>query len=182
MGFDPITVGFVVGGLSAGLSAAQAVSNNKAANRSGRIANENAKIQSKALRDQAESERLTREQEAAQIAGRLRVLAADSGGGAFSDLMRQNEIDTTINQQTIDQNLVNSTRSVNSNLQASIASLRMQSPFFSAAQGGLSGFATGLQLSSGINAATSNPNVGPPPSAYQNHYWYQAQKAAGGMW
>lgn len=179
MGFDPITVGFVVGGLSAGLSAAQAVSNNKAANRSGRIANENAKIQSKALRDQAESERLTREQEAAQIAGRLRVLAADSGGGALSDLMRQNEIDTTLNQQTIDQNLLNSTRSVNSNLQASIASLRMQSPFFSAAQGGLSGFATGLQLSSGIKAATSNPVVNTPYGPLKTSDWALYQKHMG---
>lgn len=161
MGFDPVTVGLVVGGVQAGLSAAQAVTNNRAVRQSGQIANENAKIQSKALKDQSDIEKAKREQEAAQIAGRLRVLAADSGGGAFTDLVRQNEIDTTLNQQIIDQNLVNNTQSVNSNLRATIASLstRMQSPFLSALQGGASGFTTGLQVSSGIKAATNNPVV-----------------------
>lgn len=178
MGFDPVTVGLMVGGVQAGLSAAQAVSNNKAVRRSGQIANENAQIQGKALKDQAEIERLKREQEATQIAGRLRVLAADSGGGAFEDLMRQNEVDTTLNQQILDQNLVSSTKSVNSNLRATIASLstRMQSPFFSAAQGGMSGFSTGLQVSSGIRAATSNPVIDTPYGPAKTSDWQLYQK------
>ena len=85
------------------------------------------------------------------------------------------------NQQILDQNLASSTKSVNSNLRATIASLstRMQSPFFSAAQGGFSGFTTGLQVSSGIRAATSNPVIDTPYGPAKTSDWQLYQKHMG---
>lgn len=106
------------------------------------------------LGDQADLERRKQAITASQIRGRLRVLAADSGfatstpGTSFADLERSAILDDEINRAIIDRNFYNQQQREISQLDVALYQLRAGSmnPATSAISGGLSGYATGLQL------------------------------------
>lgn len=128
-----------------------AYDSNQKLKKSANVANKNAKIESGINAQNAELEREQKMLDAEQVRGRLAVLGADSGGGSLigaetnvtSDLFRNNDI-IQINSRNRD--LV-----INSQLEATIASIgqRIQSPFLAGLQGGAQGYTLGKSMGSG---------------------------------
>lgn len=128
------------------------------------------------LSEQAAAEKLKRQREAAQVRGRLRVSAAQSGvgfGGTFAALERQADIDEQLNTLIIDKNLKAGLARVRADFTSSANQLSsgFESPFSAAIMGGLGGFETGLRIGDAqaemamrkvSNVATVRPGFFPP--------------------
>lgn len=181
--FEPVSLGLTLGAagavsaVSAGLGAAAASQQNKAARRaaeanqaeaaasveSARAATE---LQIQQLRQQTSLEREKAANDIAQMRGRLRVVQADSGlaiGGSALALERQLSIDAALNDQILQRNQQMNTERLRQGLDAQttqterrlasiFASLEGQqtSPFLAALAGGIQGAGTGLSIVGGL--------------------------------
>lgn len=120
---------------------------------------QSANTQQSQLAAQAGVERKKRQQESAQIEGRLRVAAGEAGtnidSGSYQALVRQNDYDLAYNEQILNQNYDNQIALVRSGADANFASLQSQSQnvMISGFQGALSGLSTGLSIANGISNA-----------------------------
>lgn len=148
MGMDPVTIGLIVGGVSAASSAASAAAQNSANRKSAAVANANAKTEAAINKQSADMAAKEKEREAAQILGHLKVLGADSGGGELTGYEIQSSSDLSRETGIIDINRKNRDLQINSQLESVIASIgaRMRSPFLDAIAGGSQGFVTGLSI------------------------------------
>jgi len=181
--FEPVSLGLTLGAagavsaVSAGLGAAAASQQNKAARRaaeanqaeaaasveSARAATE---LQIQQLRQQTSLEREKAANDIDQMRGRLRVVQADSGlaiGGSALALERQLSIDAALNDSILLRNQQMNTERLRQGLDAQttqterrlasiFASLEGQqtSPFLAALAGGIQGAGTGLSIVGGL--------------------------------
>lgn len=136
MGFNPLTIGLLVG--SAALSAAQASSNNSAVKRA-------AAQQKAANRIASNREKDTLSREFAQLQGSLRATSAARGaaGSSTALALQQSAVFAgTARQGAIDTSLRLANAQADQRAAASY-----QSPLFAALQGGLQGFLLGQKIS-----------------------------------
>lgn len=177
----PLAIGLGVAGL--GMSAAQAIQQNRAINKAKEANRNAADVQKKQLVDVAAVEKAKREKEAAALRGRIAALSGESGIAidAYSGLFQQVNTDLASNLDILTQNLTNEQARVESGLAANLAELntRRVNPLFAGIQGGLQGAQTGLSIanlgsvlgtggaatgSQTVNGVTYGPNfVGPIP-------------------
>lgn len=152
---------------SAALSAKQASDQNKAISRSMRSSRDAAAVQQKQITEQAAIEQAKNRNRAAQVRGRLRVLAAGAGtgmGGSTLALLRQADYDEAINEQIIETNARHQNERLRSGLDANLLSLesRVQNVLLSTLSGGLGGFNTGLSINGAIESFGEPTNSTPP--------------------
>ena len=146
--------------IGAASSAAAASRQNKAIRASMASQQQASSVQTKQLQRQTNVERDKEISISRQIAGRIRVHAAESGvgfGGSTEALQRQNVIDVSTNLGILDQNLTSNIDRVRSGLVADLTALqaRRRSTTLDALMGGLSGLQTGLSIAGGINSIGS---------------------------
>lgn len=105
---------------------ASARSNIATAERQQRMIDRGAVIQSRQVERAAKVEQLKRQNESAQIEGRLRAIAADRGGvgngGTMALLLQQAAYDDATNARLINENLANALQNINSERRAGILS------------------------------------------------------------
>lgn len=106
-------------------------------------------VQRRQIEEQATLEKDKRSREAAQIRGRLRVIAGETGLGVGA-LTSQATIDLARNREIIDRNAANNIAFASSQSRLKIAALSAgkTDPFVAALTGGMTGMQAGLQLSS----------------------------------
>ena len=153
-----IAVPLAIAAVGAGVAAAGAAKQNAAIRRSAAASNAAYATQAKQVSNQASVEQMKRQNEAARVAGRLRVAAASAGvnieGGSYADLVQQNNYDAGLNLAILNQNRSNEIARVQSGANAHLADLQghLQSVLLSSLQGGVQGFSTGLQISNAAGA------------------------------
>jgi hypothetical protein len=154
-------LGLALGAYQASESASAARAQNKAIERSMESEQRVAAIKTEQVANQAEIEKRKITNRAAQIRGRIRVAAADSGfglGGSTAALARQSAFDESINSSIVDRNVLSQNELIASGLQAHLESLasNSQNEMLAAFMGGLSGLDTGLSLGQGIGSIDRN--------------------------
>ena len=151
--------GSVIGGAA---SFASARAQNNAIRTSQQSAREAAAAQQQQLLDQTAAERRKRIVESQQITGRIRAAAAESGGlgGTTEALLRQNALDTQMNDQNIQMSYRNNAERIRSGLNADLAQLSASSRniLLDTFMGTASGGSAGLSIGSGYNSVRDYMN------------------------
>lgn len=145
-----------IGGLAgAGISAASAIQQNRAAQRAKDAAGQAAAVQSRQVAAQADLERLKTLRRSAQVRARLRLAGAEAGLGDFGSidlLEQQNALDTSLNLDILRQNERSLQARIGSELNVDMARLSSQyrNTILSSFEGALGGAQTGLSIAGGL--------------------------------
>ena len=112
-------------------SARAARDQNRAIGRSMESQGEAARIETEQLQASFNLERAKNANEAAQIEGRIRVLAGERGvgtAGTMAALLRQSDYDEAINASIMERNYLNQAARINSGLEANVNALAARAP------------------------------------------------------
>ena len=124
------TAGSIGAAAMSGVASARAARDqNRAISRSMESQGEAARIQIEQLQDSFNLERAKNANEAAQIEGRIRVLAGERGvgtAGTMAALLRQSDYDEAINASIMERNYLNQAARINSGLEANVKTLAAQ--------------------------------------------------------
>ena len=157
---DPVTwTVLAIGIAGAATSAAGAMAQNRAIEKSMDAQAKGAGTQQQQLADQAALEKMKTMRTMQQLQGRVRVAAGESGattGGSFAALENQARFDAGLNNAIIGRNLVNQQALVRSGFQANMAQLQsqQQNPLLSAFSGGMQGLQAGLAIGNALPGKT----------------------------
>lgn len=157
MGIETI---LAVGVAAAGAASAgySAVDQNQRAKANKGAARKVAMVKGEQVREQGALERLKTIRRSAQVRGRLRLAGAEAGLGDFGSLdalQQQNELDTDLNLDVLQQNVDNSTGLIGSELSSVLSQISgtYRNALLSGFEGALGGASQGLQLGSGLKTA-----------------------------
>lgn len=170
MGMGPIAgAGLALG--AAG-SAASASAQNSIARAQQAALHRAVGVQQQQVVDAAELERRKRLNEAAMIAGRLRVAAGDAGtgfGGSYQALQRQADYDLALNDAIAARNLRANLVAIRTGGQAQALQIAAQrtNPLLQGLLGGLSGFNAGLSIADGLDRIQATQAAGQNLQAVQ---------------